>query len=123
VYRAAADAIVVLHLAFVFFVVGGGLLALRWPSLAWVHVPAAVWGAVVEFAGWICPLTPLENALRARGGETAYHTDFVERYVLPLLYPSDLTREVQVVVGGIVIALNLGIYGLVWRRSRRASTT
>ena len=92
-FRLLADATVVLHLLFVAFVVCGGLLVLRWRRVAWVHVPAAVWGASIEFAGWICPLTPLENWLRAQGGAATYTTSFVERYLLPVLYPTALSRD------------------------------
>ena len=114
----AADAVVVLHLAFVVFVVLGGLLVLRWPAVAWVHVPAALWGAWIEFAGWICPLTPLENRLREAAGQQGYAASFVEHYLLPVLYPASLTREVQWLLGGAVIAVNAVVYVLVWRRSR-----
>lgn len=116
-----ADAVVGLHVAFVAFVVGGGLLVLRWPRLAWLHVPAAAWGAVVELAGWVCPLTPIELALRARGGTEGYRGNFVEQYILPVLYPDSLTRPTQVVLGGLVIAVNVAVYGwMLARRSRRA---
>lgn len=118
-YRLLADAVVVLHFAFVVFVVLGGLLALRWPAVAWVHVPAAIWGAVVEFAGWICPLTPLEGWLRDRAGQAAYGTGFVEHYVVPLLYPAALTPSLQWMLGSLVVAVNLAIYAVVWHRRRK----
>jgi hypothetical protein len=111
-----ADLLVVLHLAFVVFVVAGGLLVLRWPRLAWVHLPAAAWGAIVEVTGWICPLTPAENWLRQRAGLDVYTGDFVTRYILPALYPEGLTRESQLLMGGVVIALNAVVYALVIRR-------
>jgi|SRR5688572_5819574 hypothetical protein len=114
-YVFLADLVVVIHLAFVVFVLCGGLLALRWRRLAWLHLPAAVWGAVVEFSGWICPLTPLENWLRMQGGETLYNSDFITQYVLPALYPGNLTREFQFLFGAIVIALNAIVYGWLWR--------
>jgi hypothetical protein len=114
----AADALVVVHLAFVAFVVLGGVLVLRWPRLAWVHVPAAIWGAWIEFAGWICPLTPLENRLREEAGQQGYATSFVEHYLLPVLYPAALTRELQWLLGGTVIAVNVVVYFVVWRRSK-----
>src|SRR5687768_10996929 len=101
-----ADLLVALHLAFVVFVVAGGLLALRWPKAAWLHLPAAVWGAVVEITGWICPLTPLENVLRRRAGLEVYTGDFVGRYLLPVLYPEGLTREIQLLLGAAVVLLN-----------------
>lgn len=117
VYRLLADIIVVLHLGFVAFVVLGGLLTLRWPRAAWAHLPAAVWGAWVEFAGWICPLTPLEGWLRRRGGDTGYSGDFVEHYLMPVLYPAALTPEIQWVLGSLVLAINAVVYALVIRRA------
>lgn len=115
-FRLLADATVVLHLAFVLFVVLGGLVVLRYPRMAWMHLPAAGWGAWVEFAGWICPLTPLENWLRARGGQQAYTSGFVEHYVLPLLYPSMLTRELQWCLGGLVVLVNVAVYAVIMSR-------
>ncbi len=114
-----ADAIVLLHLAFIVFVMLGGLLVLRWPRLAWLHLPAVAWAVLVEWSGWICPLTPLENALRLRAGQQAYGGDFVQRYVLPVIYPEGLTREIQVVLGAVVLALNLAVYATLYRRMRR----
>ncbi len=117
-YRWLADGVVVLHFAFVLFVVLGGLLVLRWPRLAWIHVPVVIWGALIEFVGFTCPLTPLENWLRERGGERGYAGGFIEYYIIPALYPRGLTRTVQIVLGGIVL-LNAGaVYGLLWRRRR-----
>ncbi len=112
-----ADLVVILHLSFVLFVVFGGLLVLRWPRLAWVHLPAAAWGAAVEFAGGICPLTPLEQWLRVEGGGLGYGSDFIERYVLPVLYPAGLTHNVQLVLGIVVVVINAAVYGWVWRLS------
>jgi hypothetical protein len=118
-YRLLADAVILAHAAFVAFVVFGGLLVARWPRLMWAHVPAAAWGALIEFAGWICPLTPIENELRHRGGLAEYSGDFVEHYVLPVLYPDNLTRGVQVALGALVVAINAAAY---WRLARvRAS--
>jgi hypothetical protein len=116
-----ADLVVALHFAFVLFVVLGGLLVLRWPRLAYVHVPAAIWGVLIEFAGWVCPLTPLENSLRVRAGEAGYEGSFVEHYILPMLYPSALTRNVQFLLGALVLALNLAFYAYLLRRTRRNS--
>jgi hypothetical protein len=118
-FRLLADLTVVLHLAFVVFVVLGGLLVLRHRTVAWFHLPAAAWGAWIEFAGWMCPLTPLENWLRARGGGPVYDSSFVERYLVPTLYPEALTRELQWLLGGVVIVVNLTIYLVVGLRSRR----
>ncbi|HKO15865.1 MAG TPA: DUF2784 domain-containing protein [Gemmatimonadaceae bacterium] len=120
IYRLLADAVLVLHALFVAFVVLGGLLVLRWPRAAWAHVPAAVWGVLIELAGWICPLTPLENALRARGGQAGYAGGFVEHYILPALYPAALTRSVQYVLGGLVLVINIVLYAVVLVRWRRA---
>ena len=114
VFRLLADAVVLLHVGFVLFVVLGGLLTVRWPSLRWVHLPAALWGAGIELSGGICPLTPLENALRQRAGQTAYTGDFVGHYVLPVLYPHALTREVQLLLAALVVGVNLAVYRWVW---------
>ena len=119
-FRLLADLVVVAHFAFVLLVVLGGLLVLRWPRLAWVQLPAAVWGVVIEWEGWICPLTPLENSLRARGGAAGYGGGFVEHYLLRVLYPAGLTRNVQIVLGLIVLVVNATAYGLLLARWRRA---
>jgi hypothetical protein len=116
-YRLLADLVVGVHSAFVAFVVAGGLLVWRWPRLAWAHVPAAVWGAFIEFAGWGCPLTPLENDLRRLGGEPGYEGGFVERYLTAVLYPDGLTRTHQLVLGLAVLAVNGFAYWRLWRRS------
>ena len=119
-FRLLADLVVVVHLAFVVLVVFGGLLVLRWPRLALIQLPAAVWGVVIEWAGWICPLTPLENSLRARGGAAGYGGGFVEHYLLGVLYPAGLTRNVQIVLGLTVLLVNAIAYGLLLARWRRA---
>jgi hypothetical protein len=116
-----ADALVVLHLLFVAFVMAGGFLLVRWPQLAWLHLPAAAWGAYIEFTSGVCPLTPLENQLRVIGGERAYSGDFVEHYLLPILYPENLTLPIQQGLGGAVVAVNLAAYVLAysaWRHGR-----
>ena len=115
-YRILADLVVGLHALFVVFVVAGGLLALRWPWVAAVHLPAAVWGALIEFQGWVCPLTPLEKSLRAAAGQAGYQGGFIEHYLLPVLYPAGLTRNVQLILGSLVIVVNLLIYGVLVRR-------
>jgi Protein of Unknown function (DUF2784) len=117
-----ADLIVAIHFGFVLFVVFGGLLVLRWPRVVWLHVPAVVWGALVEFTGWICPLTPLENRLRRAGGEADYQGDFIARYILAALYPNGLTRNDQLMLGAFAIAINAAIYAFVFIRLRRSST-
>ena len=111
-----ADLVVVIHFSFVLFVILGGLLVLRWPRLAYVHLPAAAWGVLIELTGWICPLTPLEQSLRQRTGGQGYSGSFIEHYLLPVLYPSALTRDIQLVLGSVALAVNLGIYAYVLRR-------
>jgi hypothetical protein len=119
IYRALAELVLVVHLAFVLFVVMGGLLVLRWPSIAFIHVPAAIWGVFIEYTGGICPLTPLENFLRQRGGQAGYSGGFIDHYIQPLLYPVGLTRGAQLVLGSLALLVNVGAYGLViWRIKR-----
>jgi hypothetical protein len=118
--RVLATVLVVVHMAFVAFVVAGGLLALRWPRVAWVHLPAALWGALIALVGWICPLTPLENRLRALGGDTPYTTGFLEHYLLPILYPVGMTRGWQIATGVFVVVVNLLVY---WRIARRRAAS
>jgi hypothetical protein len=116
-YQRLADLVLIVHLAFVIFVLCGGLLVLRWRWIAWLHLPAAVWGAAVEFSGWICPLTPLENWLREQAGETSYSSDFVAYYLLPILYPGGLTHDLQFLLGTAVLIINISVYGWLWRRA------
>jgi hypothetical protein len=118
-HRVLADAVVLLHLLFVAFAVAGGLLALRWRWMPLAHLPALAWAAWVELSGRICPLTPLENALRAAGGEAGYPGGFVEHYLLPVLYPAALTRELQWTLGVSLVLFNGVIYALVWWRRTR----
>jgi hypothetical protein len=118
-YLVLADMLVAIHITFVLFVVLGGFLVFRWRRLAWLHLPAALWGAFIEVTGWICPLTPLENRLREMGGGTGYGTSFIEHYILPILYPEELTRNSQILLGICVVALNLGIYTWILFRFRR----
>jgi len=110
-----ADLLVVVHLAFVVFVVAGGLLVLHSRSVAWVHVPAALWGAAIALGGFICPLTPLENWLREAGGGTTYTTGFIEHYIVPVLYPSGLTRPIQIAAGAFVLGVNAVLYAIAFR--------
>lgn len=117
--RIAADTILLLHLAFTLFTVLGGVLVLRRPSLLWVHLPAVLWGVVIEWADWVCPLTPLENFLRGQGGEAGYAGGFIEHYVVRLLYPENLTIKLRYLLGLALVAANLIIYGYIFLARRR----
>jgi hypothetical protein len=119
-FRIAADAVALLHGAFVAFVVLGGFAAWRWRRLLWLHVPAAAWGAIVELMAWPCPLTPLEQSLRRAAGENGYSGGFTEHYLLPLLYPPGLTAPTQLALGLFVIAVNALAYGVLLSRRRRS---
>jgi len=121
-YRLLADLVLLVHAFFVAFVVLGGLAVLRWPRIAWVHLPVVAWGAGIEFMGGICPLTPLENHWRRLAGEQGYGGGFVEHYLLAALYPDGLTRGVQVTLGLVVLAVNAAIYGYIWRRKKTSRT-
>jgi hypothetical protein len=121
-YAFLADLVLVVHLAFVIFALCGGLLTLKWRWIAWLHLPAALWGAIVEFTGWICPLTPLEHWLRTQNGETSYRSDFIAQYLLPVLYPGDLTRGIQLLLGTVVVALNAAVYWWLWRATQGKNT-
>jgi hypothetical protein len=118
-YSIAADALVIAHLAFIVFVMLGGLLLLKWRWLIYLHLPAVVWGTLVELQGWLCPLTPLEQHLRTLAGETGYSGGFVQHYLLPVIYPAGLTREVQAVLAISVISTNLVIYTVIYVKYRR----
>ena len=120
-YRLLANAVVVLHGLFIVFIVLGGFLAWRWRWVAAVHLPFAVWGVLIEYRGWNCPLTPLENELRVKAGELGYSGGFIEHYLLPAIYPSGLTPRVQAVLGTAVLAVNLFAYGVLLRRLLRGS--
>lgn len=110
-YWLAANLLLVIHLGFVCFVVLGGLLVCKWRRVAWVHIPAVVWGVLIEFQGWLCPLTPLEQWFRQAAGQTGYGGGFIEYYLVPVLYPAQLDHEMQIVLGALVIVINIGIYG------------
>lgn len=118
-YGLLADGVLVLHLLFIVFVVAGGLLVLRWPRLALAHVPAVVWGVWIELSGNDCPLTGIENSLRLKAGESGYSGGFIEHYLMPVIYPQGLTRELQYLLAAGVVIINLAIYGwLIYRRKR-----
>lgn len=118
--RIAADLIVLLHLAFILFVGLGALLCLRWKWMAWLHLPAAAWGAAIEFRQGICPLTPLEQRLRLAAGDAGYSGGFIDHYLLPIIYPAGLDADVQYALGTLVVLLNLALYAWIWR-SREGS--
>ncbi|MDG4476360.1 DUF2784 domain-containing protein [Thiovibrio frasassiensis] len=122
IYRIGADTILLLHLTFTLFTVLGGLLVLRRPSLLWVHLAAVLWGVVIEWADWICPLTPLENALRVQGGEAGYAGGFIDHYVSLLLYPENLTIELRYLLGLGLVFINLTIYGYIFLTRRHRKT-
>lgn len=117
IVHAAANVVALAHIAFVLFVVLGGLLVLRWRRLVWLHLPCVLWGALIEFTGWWCPLTPLENWLRRRAGSQGYSGGFVEHYLMPILYPAGLSRQVQVALGVTVLVINLAVYS--WMATRK----
>ena len=118
-YAIAADLLLVFHLGFVCFVVAGGLLVLKWRWLAVLHLPAVAWGALIEFRGWLCPLTPWEQQFRLAAGQAGYHGGFIEHYLLPVLYPAGLDRDMQLIFGSMVIAINTVVYGWLVMRSRK----
>ncbi len=120
--RIAADIVVLVHFIFILFVVLGGVLVLRRPRIAWIHLPVAAWGALIEFTGWICPLTPLENRLRMAAGESGYTGSFIGEYLLPVVYPPGLTPRVQLLLGSGVLAINLVLYGILLARMRRSKS-
>ncbi len=121
--RIAADAVVALHLGFILFVVAGGILTWRWPRVAWLHLPAALWGCLIEFSGWICPLTPLENHWRVLAGQQGYRGGFVEHYIIPIVYPAQLTRGIQILLGAAVLLLNVAAYTIYFRRRIRQTSS
>jgi len=116
--RCMVEVLVLVHFAFILFVVLGGLLLFRWPWLIRAHLPAAVWGALAEALGWVCPLTPLENRFRLQAGLQGYEGDFVSRYLLPLVYPEGLDRDLQLVLAGLVVIINATVYLLVFKKER-----
>ena len=121
IHRILADLVLFSHLAFIVFVVAGGLLALRWRWIPLVHVPAALWGVYIELSGGICPLTPLENALRRAAGSSGYSGSFIEHYLVPVIYPASLSSSLQLALAGSLVLANVIIYSFVgWRRHRRS---
>lgn len=115
----AADFIIIIHFGFIVFVVLGGFLVLRWPKVMWLHLPAVAWGVVIEFARFICPLTPLENKLRIAAGESGYSSGFIDQYLVPVVYPNGLNRPAQIALGVVVISINLVLYSVVVAKRKR----
>ncbi len=121
--KIAADAVVVVHLLFILFVVFGAFLVERWPKMAWLHLPAVLWGMGIEWSGLICPLTPIENMLRNAAGDQGYAGGFIEQYLMPVVYPVGLTRHVQVMLGIAVMGVNLVLYGRIVARWKAGRST
>ncbi len=117
-YALLADLTLLLHGAFILFVVLGGVLVFKWRGAVWLHLPCAFWGALIEFKGWICPLTYLENDLRTRAGAGGYRGGYIDHYLMPLIYPQGLTSDVQITLGVAVVVINVIIYTLVWHNMR-----
>lgn len=122
-YQIAADFVIFLHSAFIVFVLAGGLLVFKWRWVIWLHVPAALWGSMIVIVGWICPLTPIENMLRQAGGLEAYSNSFIEQYLIPVIYPQGLSREIFIAMGMVVIVINVIIYTILFvKRKKKAAT-
>ncbi len=110
-----ADLVLIVHALFIIFVIFGGLTVLKWHKFIWINIPCATWGALIEFFGWICPLTYLENYFRESGNATNYDNSFIQHYLLPIIYPAELTTGIQIWLGIVVVVVNLTIYCIVWR--------
>lgn len=119
IYTLLADSIVILHFFFIVFAVFGGFLLFWSKRFLWIHLPTVIWAAYIELSGWICPLTPLENLLRQKGGDIAYRSGFIEHYIVPVIYPDFLTRNIQIALGCFVLMMNIFIYGVVFRRIKK----
>ncbi|MBH0177750.1 MAG: DUF2784 domain-containing protein [Nitrospira sp.] len=117
-YHVGANLVLLLHFSFVLFVLFGGFLLIKWPKFVWLHLPAVAWGAIVEFSGWVCPLTPLENWLLAQADEATYAGDFLVQSLSSILYPDALTHEIQLILGTALLVVNLAIYRWLWQTPR-----
>ena len=115
IYSVLAASAAVLHFAFILFVIGGAFLLLQWPKLMWIHLPAAVWGVAIELMGWYCPLTGLENWLLRRAGRDGYSGGFVAHYIFALIYPTGLTRGIEIALGVLVLVVNVSVYVKVFK--------
>ena len=119
IFRIIASILVLIHGLFILYVLFGAFLNFKWPKMIWIHLPMVIWGALVEYMHWICPLTPLENYFRQKARTGVYEGDFIDQYIIPLIYPENLTPQFQVVFGSLVIVLNLIVYGFFWYHIRR----
>ncbi|MBI9061321.1 MAG: DUF2784 domain-containing protein [Marinilabiliaceae bacterium] len=119
IFRIIASILVLIHGLFILYVLFGAFLNFKWPKMIWIHLPMVIWGALVEYMHWICPLTPLENYFRQKARTGVYEGDFIEHYIIPLIYPENLTPQFQVVFGSLVVVLNLVVYGFFWYHIRR----
>ena len=122
IYSFLADLLVVFHLVFILYVIAGALLIFKWQKTLWLHLPSCFWGMTVEFTGWICPLTPREIQLRRLAGEEGYTGSFIEQYLIPIIYPSGLTREIQMLLGSTVLIVNFSLYTLILIKRRKRKT-
>ncbi len=114
-YQIAAELVLILHLGFIGFVIAGGVAVRWWPRIAWLHAPLFVWGSVVNLAGWVCPLTPLENQLRRLAGESGYPGSFIEQYVAPVVYPAGMTSDLALAAGVSLLVWNVAVYAWAFR--------
>lgn len=119
IYLWLANVIIVIHFFFILFVLFGGFLVLKWPGFIWLHLPAIIWGFLVELNGWLCPLTPWENHFRELAGKLVYEGDFVGQYLIPVIYPAELTREMQYLFAGVVVLINTLVYFFIWRKHKK----
>ena len=119
IYSLLADMVLLMHFLFIIFVIFGGLLTIKWKRAVWFHLPLLMWGVLIEYVGWICPLTPLENYLRTQGGGSGYDSSFIEYYLLPVIYPGNLTREIQLLLGTLLIFINIVVYLFVWLKWKK----
>ena len=118
-FRILADITTIVHFAFIIFVIAGGVVVLRWRRVMWAHLPVVAYGILIEFLGWVCPLTPLEQSLRTMAGQTSYTGTFTEHYITPIIYPPGLSHSVQITLGLIVFAVNAAVYIWIFSHRRR----
>ncbi len=119
-YRFLAELVLLIHFSFILFVVFGGFAVLKWKRIIYYHIPAALWGIVIEITGWVCPLTPLEIELRVRAGSGFYTGGFIDRYLTPIVYPPGFTRQLQYYLAAGLIIINAAAYFLVWKKLRKS---